>query len=450
MIDDRSLLRQGMKQATSRSYELYERARRSLPGGTARESTFARPHPTYVRAGHGCRMVDVDGVERLDFNGNFTSMINGHAHPAIREAAIRQIELGTSFPFPCVPEIELAEQLCARVATIDRIRFMTSGTEAVMMAIKAARAHTGRPKIAKCEGAFHGGYDYAEVSLDPSPDAWGPADRPASVGNARGTPRGVLADVVMLPFNDTESAARILEAERESLAGILIDPLPNRVGLIPARPEFLRLLRDFATANGVVLIFDEVIGFRLGYHGAQPEFGVEADLTVLGKIIGGGFPVGAVGGRERFMAVFDPSAGNPPLPQSGTFAGNPVAMAAGVANLQLLEPATFQRLNALGARARDSLTDALRVVGVEGQVTGLGSLFRIHMTARPFTTFRSARPEPEECERLGRLYRYFFDHGILIASTGLGCISTPMTEADIDRLAEIAVDALRTIAAGPT
>jgi glutamate-1-semialdehyde 2,1-aminomutase len=438
-----------MMRNTSRSFDLYERARHFLPGGTARESTFARPHPTYVRSGHGCRIVDVDGVERLDFNGNFTSMINGHAHPVIREAAMRQIDLGTSFPFPCEREIDLAELLCTRVATIDRIRFMTSGTEAVMMAIKAARAHTGRPKIAKCEGAFHGGYDCAEVSLDPAPDAWGPAERPASVGNSRGTPRGVLDDVVVLPFNDTESTARILEAERESLAGILIDPMPNRVGLIPARPDFLRLLRGFASANNIVLIFDEVIGFRLGYHGAQPEFGIEADLTVLGKIIGGGFPVGAVGGRECFMAVFDPSAGKPPLPQSGTFAANPVAMAAGLANLQLLDPATFQRLNALGARARASLTNALRLAGVEGQVTGQGSLFRIHMTARPFTTFRTARPQPEERERLGRLYRYFFDHGILIASTGLGCISTPMTEADIDRLAEIALDGLRAIAAGP-
>jgi glutamate-1-semialdehyde 2,1-aminomutase len=448
MKGDKPLVAAAPLSKTARSAELYERARRFLPGGTARASTFAQPHPTYVRNGNGCRIVDVDGVERIDFNANFTAMINGHAHPAICAAAARQIGLGTSFPFPGEPEIDLAELLCTRVESIDRIRFMTSGTEAVMMAIKAARAYANRPKIAKCEGAFHGGYDYAEVSFDPEPGAWGPADRPASVGTAHGTPRGVLDDVVVLPFNDVESTARILAAERASLAAILIDPLPNRVGLIPARPEFLRLLRDFATANDVVLIFDEVIAFRLGYRGAQPEFGVEADLTVLGKIIGGGYPVGAVGGRDRFMRVFDPSVGKPPLPQSGTFAGNPVAMTAGLASMQLLDPGTFRRLNLLGARARDALTEAFRLAGVEGQITGRGSLFRIHMTSRPFTTFRTARALPGERERLGRLYHYLFDNGILIANTGLGCISTPMTEAEVDRLAATVLDGLRAIAAG--
>jgi glutamate-1-semialdehyde 2,1-aminomutase len=436
-----------MSTKTSHSYELYQRARQFLPGGTTRESTFALPHPTYFRAGYGCRIIDVDGIERIDFNGNFTAMINGHAHPAVREASIRQIELGTSFPFPGRSEVDLAELLCTRVASIERIRFMTSGTEAVMMAMKAARAHTCRPKIAKCEGAFHGGYDYAEVSLDPSPDAWGSPEQPASVGTARGTPRGVLDDIVVLPFNDVENTARILDAHRESLAGILIDPVPNRVGLIPANPAYLRLLRDFATANDIVLIFDEVINFRIGYHGAQPVFGIEADLTVLGKIIGGGFPIGAVGGRDRFMTVFDPTMGKPPLPQSGTFSGNPVTMAAGFASMQLLDPSAFERLNSLGARARKSLAETFRLADVEGQVTGLASLFRLHMTERPFSTFRSARPTADERARMSRLYQYLFDHGILIATTGLCCISTPMTEADVDRLAETTLAGLRSIAA---
>ena len=391
------------------------------------------PHPIYLRSGHGSRVTDVDGIERIDFSNNFTAMIHGYANPVIETAVLEQLRLGTSFSLATEKEVDLAELLCARIPTVEQVRFMNSGTEAVMHAIRAARAHTGRHKIAKCEGAYHGSYDYAEVSLGSSPPEWG-EQRPAAVAYAQGTPRAVLEDVVVIPFNDTDSAAAVLDAAKSELAGVLIDPIANRAGMIPATSEFLDMLREFCDANDVVLISDEVLCFRLGYHGAQSEFGYEADLTVLGKIIGGGFPVGAVGGRAPFMAVFDPTAGKPAMAQSGTFSGNPITMSAGIAGMELLTREAFNHLDTLGARARARLRDVIAAAKVPGQVTGRGSLFRIHLTDRTLLGYRDAYPTPEESARLNHLYEYLLDHGFLISPTGMCALTTPMDEADIEGL----------------
>jgi glutamate-1-semialdehyde 2,1-aminomutase len=233
--------------------------------------------------------------------------------------------MGSAFGLPTESEVDLAELLVSRLPSVAQVRFANSGTEAVMMALKAARAHTGRPKIAKCEGAYHGSYDYAEVSLDPTPEAWG-RNAPVSVAYARGTPDNVLADVVTIPFNDTEAAVSLIREHGEGLACVLVDPMPNRAGLAPADRAYLEALRKVTREVGALLIFDEVITFRLGYRGAQGIWNIDPDLTTLGKIIGGGFPVGAIGGHRDVMAVFDPRPGKPALPHGGTFSANPVTM----------------------------------------------------------------------------------------------------------------------------
>ncbi len=320
---------------------------------------------------------------------------------------------------------------------MDRIRFTNSGSEAVMMAIKAARAFTGRTKIAKFEGAYHGSYDYAEVSLDAPADTRGPIGEPASVAYAKGTPPSVLEEVVVLPFNQPELAARRIEREARNLAGVLLDPLPHRVGLVPATADFLRAIREVTAARGVLLIFDEVIAFRLGYSGAQGLFGVRPDLTTLGKIIGGGFPVGAVGGRSDVMAVFDPRGGKPAVPHGGTFNANPVTMAAGLAAMRLMDEAAYARLGRLGERLRTGVRACFDRAGVPGSVTGLGSLFRIHPHRRAFADYRSAAWQPDEARRFGRLYRSLLDHGVLLSPTGLGCLSTPVTEAEVEHFLEV-------------
>ena len=287
----------------------------------------------------------------------------------------------------------------ARLPSVDQVRFTNSGTEAVMMALKAARAFTGRPKIAKCEGAYHGSYDYAEVSLDPTPEAWG-GNAPVSVAYAKGTPDNVLADVVAIPFNDVDAAVSLIREHGAELACVLVDPMPNRAGLVPADKAYLEALRAVTREVGALLIFDEVITFRLGYRGAQGLWGVEPDLTTLGKIMGGGFPVGAIGGKREFMAVFDPRAGKPALPHGGTFSANPVTMRAGIAAMELLDEAAFARLDAIGEAVRDGIDEAFRRHGVAGGTVGLGSLLKVHFADRPVRDYRSAFPTEQEAKRL--------------------------------------------------
>jgi glutamate-1-semialdehyde 2,1-aminomutase len=417
-----------------------------LPGGNSRTTVFMAPRPIYAAEGEGCWVVDVDGDRRLDLLNNYTSLIHGHAHPAVTEAATRRLARGASFPLPTPEEIDLAALIVERVPTVDRVRFTNSGSEAVMMAIKAARGFTGRPKIAKVEGAYHGSYDYVEVSLSSAPEEWGPLEAPASIPYAKGTPPAVLEDVVVLPFNYPELAVKRIEREASSLAAVLIDPVPNRVGLIPARQEFLRAIREVTAAHGILLIFDEVIAFRVGYHGAQGVVGIAPDVTALGKIIGGGFPVGAVGGRADVMAVFDPRGGKPLVPHGGTFNANPVTMAAGVAAMRLMDEDAYQRLDELGDKLRRGVEACLERAGVPGAVTGLGSLFRIHPAARAFVDYRSAVPDETERKRLDRIWRSLIDHGVLVSPTGLGCLSTAVGDAEIELFLEVLNTCLQGIA----
>lgn len=428
--------------ADSRSAELYRRARGVMPGGNSRTTVYMAPYPPYAAEGHGPWVVDADGERRLDLLNNYTALIHGHAHPAITAAATARMARGTAFPLPTAEEIDLAAVIVERLPGVDQVRFTNSGSEAVMMAIKAARGFTGRHRIAKFEGAYHGSYDYVEVSLGSTPENWGALAEPASVAYSRGTPPAVLDDVVVLPFNRPELAARRIAANAGTLAAVIVDPVPNRVGLMPADREFLESLREVTAAHGIVLIFDEVISFRIGYHGAQGHFGVRPDITTLGKIIGGGFPVGAVGGRAEVMAVFDPTGGPPAVPHGGTFNANPVTMAAGLAAMRLMDPAAFDRLAELGAKLRDGVAACFKDAGVPGSVTGVGSLFRVHPSDRALSDYRSSRTEPAEAARLARLVRFLLDHGVLISTTGLGCLSTPVGDAELEGFLEVLAAAL--------
>jgi glutamate-1-semialdehyde 2,1-aminomutase len=338
---------------------------------------------------------------------------------------------------PTAEEVDMAALIVDRVPAIEQVRFTNSGSEAVMMALKAARAFTGRPKIAKFEGAYHGSYDYAEVSLGPSPESWGPLAEPASVPYSKGTTASVLQEVVVLPFNHPDLAVRRIERHARELAAVILDPVPNRAGLIPATGDFLKAMREVTAAHGILLVFDEVISFRVGYHGAQGLLGARPDLTTLGKIIGGGFPVGAVGGRRDVMAVFDPRGGKPAVPHGGTFNANPVTMAAGLAAMRLMDVANFRRLEEMGDKLREGIAGCFKDAGVPGSVTGLGSLFRIHPTARAMVDYRSTWAEPEEAQRLARIVRYLLDHGVLISPTGLGCVSTVMGDAELETFLEV-------------
>ena len=426
------------------SRRIFERARKVMPGGNTRTTVFVDPFPIYAARGEGCRVWDVDGNVYYDCINNFTAMIHGYGQPEIVAAVAGQMPLGSAFGAPTVSEIELAELLVERLPSVEHIRFANSGTEAVMMAIKAARAYTGRPRIVKIEGAYHGSYDFAEVSLDSSPTNWG--DLPVSTAYAKGTPQGVLDDVLVVPLNDVELLQVVFAEHGETIAGVLIDPMPNRAGLIPARKDYLEAMAEIARAAGALVIFDEVISFRLGHSGAQGLWGVTPDLTALGKIIGGGFPVGAVGGRAEVMAVFDPTHGKPALPHGGTFTANPITMRAGLAAMRALTPECFAHLDRIGNRMRDGINASLRDHRLEGQCVGLGSLFKVHFTARPITDYRSIYPGPDERRKLDAFHKGLLGRGVLSASYGLFALSTPMTDQDVKNILGAIQDTLGEVA----
>jgi glutamate-1-semialdehyde 2,1-aminomutase len=427
------------------SEQLYERAVKVLPGGVSRNAVLRKPHPFYAAKGEGCYVTDVEGVRRIDFANNMASLIHGHSHPVVVDAVTTQLARGTAFTFATEAEILYAEHMCNRSASFQRVRFVNSGTEAVMGCLKVARAYTGRPKIAKVEGAYHGFYDFAEVSQTAQPGNWGPAAQPRSVPVAYGTPGSVLDDVVVIPFNDIDRAIAILDEFADEIACVLIDPLPHRVALVPADSEFLAALRKWVDAHDALLVFDEVITFRCHYGGFQEEYETRPDLTALGKVIGGGFPVGAIAGRADVMDVLNPLADKVLVPHSGTFSANPITMTAGLAAMELYDEEAVQWLNELGYRIRRNIQDVITIAGIPACVTAAGSIFRIHMNPEVPDNYRDAYVGPVEQKLIRALLDHLFDHGIMLINTCSGTLSTPMTMHEIDVLTDALLSGFRKI-----
>ncbi len=428
---------------SSNSAGIFSRAQKVLPGGISRLLTWVDPYPIYAKRGAGAYIEDADGTRRLDLMNNFASLIHGHAYPPVVKAVGEAVANGSCFAFPTELEIQLAELLCERIAATDKVRFCNSGTEAVMIALKAARARTGRHRIAKIEGAYHGMYDHAEVSLDSTPENWG--NTPASTPHVHGTPPAVLEDTLVLPLNQPEEAARLVKANADTLAAILIDPVPTQIGMIEMEADFIQAIQAVAREIGGLIIIDEVIAFRLGYHGAQARYGITPDLSTFAKIIGGGYPVGAITGTDDAMAVFSHEKGTPLNPSSGTFTGNPVSMAAGLATMTALTPGVYGRLEAMGERARAGLRNAFKMAGRAGQVTGVGAMFQIHFHDRPMSDYRSAFAKAGEHALAKSVHRAMLDRGYILSPRCSGFLSTVMTDAEIDGMAGAFEETLRNI-----
>ncbi|MBZ9761749.1 aspartate aminotransferase family protein [Mesorhizobium sp. CA8] len=423
--------------AGQRSHALFDRARAVFPDGTTRVTVERDPVPRYIERGEGAFVIDADGRRFLDLNANFTTLIHGHAFEPVIAAVETQMRNGTCFANPTEAEVELASLLCKRVPGIDRIRFVNTGTEAVMFAIKAARAFTGRPCIAKIEGAYHGAYDWVEVAQASTRENWGPPDHPAATAYYHGMPTSVLDDVVVLRFNDAAGARELLSRRAGDIAAVLIDPMPSRAGLVAPEPEFLSALQETARKHGILIISDEVLNFRQDYRGASARYGLQPDLFALGKIIGGGFPIGAVGGSAEIMTVFDARGGRPLLPQGGTFSANPISMVAGHAAMAALDQAAFARLETLGSNLRKRFRDAISRAEAPLSVTGAASLFRIHPKPMPPREFRDAYCNPAEAKIGHEMSRFFARNGIILPSGAAACLSTPMGEAEIDAIAGV-------------
>lgn len=432
-------------QTHAKSVALYERAQAVMPGGCSRNTILRKPHPVYAAKGEGCYVTDIEGVRRIDFANNVASLIHGHAHPEIVAGVKKQLDFGSAFSVGTEIEVDYAEKLVARNPNFERLRFVNSGTEAVMSCLKAARAYTGRPKIAKVEGSYHGLYDYAEVSQTAKPANWGDLNAPSSVPVAHGTPASALDDVVVIPFNDSERAISILDAHKDSIAGVMVDLLPHRIGVISASAEFVQALRNWATENDALLIFDEVITFRTDFSGAQQAYDVSPDLTALGKMIGGGFPVGAIAGRGEVLEVMNPLSGPAKFPLYGTFSANPITLTAGSIAMSLFDQDAVTRLNSLAEKAREGIAEAIKLADVPACVTGRGSMFRIHLKENAPTSHRDAFVGPEEQACVSALLNHFFDNGLIIVETCTGLLSTPMTQKEIDHLADVTLTGFRKI-----
>lgn len=440
---------------TSKSAQLYRRALEVLPGGNSRTAAFKDPYPIYAVRGDGAYYWDADGNRLFDMINNQSSLVHGHSHPRIVEAVKSQVEKLTSVCAPTELEIELAEELCRRVRSIERVSFCNSGSEAVLFAIRAARAFTGRDGIAKVEGCYHGNLDSVEISVFPKPAVWGPEDAPASVAEGLGIPRRALEDTLVLPFNRVEAARALIEEHASRLACILVDPAPPRMGFMEATDDYLQMLRETATKHGILIIFDEVFAFRQSFGGAQARRGIDADLTAMGKLIGGGLPIGATGGRADVLACFDPRGGAK-AGHAGTFNAHPLSMAAGTAALSMLTPQSFAHLDALGERTRNGLRAALSDAGLPGVVNGVGSLFsmiigsdqkvaNIRDIASALSTPRTDGRTPlAMAQDFGRR---MINMGVIFAAPSLYILSTAMTEAHIDDFLAKARQALRDIAA---
>ena len=419
--------------AASRSAALFAEACEVMPSGYTRHMVVTRPYPQYAAYGEGCHIVDVDGNRTIDFVNNFTALIHGHARREIVEIVAAQAGRLFSAILPTEWEVKLARLLVERIPGVEKVRFTNTGTEAVMIAVKAARAHTGKPKIAKVEGGYHGQFDLIEASFQPRPDQWGDPARPTVVAHNAGTPQSLLDELVLLPVNDIENSRAQLRALAGQLAAVLIDPSRIQLGMIEPRPDYLAMLREETAKLGIVLIFDEVISLRHGYHGTQGLLGITPDLTTMGKIIGGGMPIGALGGTDECMAVFAIESGEPKVKHSGTFTANPLSMATGYTGMALLTPEAFDDLAAKGQRLREGLERVRCDLGIVGRVEGRGSFSSLLLTDQPITNYRQLATVMGSglLERMQAYQKLLLAEGVFTMRGGF-VGSTPMTNDDID------------------
>ena len=409
----------------------FERARKVLPGGV-KGAYYFDPYPLTVSRGEGCYLYDVDGRRYVDFNNHHTAQILGHNHPAVRQAIEEQVSKGVALSAPTGAETKLAEEMCNRVPSLERIRFCNSGTEATLHAIRLARGFSKRTKIAKFEGGYHGSHDLVEVSVAPPLDKAGPEHAPNSVSTAGGASPNSAGEVVVLPYNDEDDVERLIAKHRHELACVIFDP---RAGILPQRDSFIQFVRDLTRSSDVLLIFDEIVGFRAGPGGLQDKAGIEPDLTTYGKIIGGGFPVGAFGGRADLMDLFDTSCGPTGFFQSGTFSGHPVAMSAGLATIRKMTPEVFQKLDSLGDRLRNRINRVFDEAEVDAQAVGTGSLFSIHFTGEEMTNYRNLAGTDKV--RAKDLFLSLLNKGQYLTPGLIMCAcSAAMNEAHIDGLVE--------------
>lgn len=414
------------------SEKLSLQASKVFPGGDTRSSAHYGPYPLSMAEAHGCRLTDVDGNHFIDFMNNFTSLIHGHAHPDVVTAVQEQIALGSAYAAPSESQINLAELVVSRVPSIEQLRFTSSGTEGTTMALRCARAATSRNKIMKMEGGYHGSFEQAEVSLVPLPRRRGDLASPRSTAVDGSFADSVLEDTVICPYNEPELARELIGKHAGELAAVIVEPVLGSMGMVPATTEFLQVLRQETSRHGIILVFDEVITLRLDMGGAQAVHGVTPDLTCMGKIIGGGLPVGGIGGRRDLMQLFSPETERPVM-HASTFAGNALTMAAGFAAMNAYGEAECRRINSSGEKLRQGFNRAFDQSGIRGLASGTGSLTNVlFMNGRPANARESMDSMIAAGQMSQLLHLLMLQHGVMSAGRLMYCTSTAMQDSDID------------------
>lgn len=417
----------------SRSQELFEKAVTLIPGGVnspVRAFGSIGGTPRFIDRADGAYMYDVDGNKYLDFICSWGPMILGHNNPAIRESVAKAAEKGLSFGAATEAEVQMAELITGIVPSVEMVRMVNSGTEAVMSAVRAARGYTGRNKIVKFMGCYHGHSDSMLVQA-------GSGVMTAGIPDSAGVPAGCTQDTLSAIYNDADSVRALFETFPEEIAAVIVEPVAANMGVVPPKKGFLEELRGLCTAYGAVLIFDEVItGFRLGIDGAQGWYGVEADLTTFGKIIGGGMPVGAYGGKREIMGKVSPAG---PVYQAGTLSGNPIAMAAGMTQLSILKenPEIYEELNEKGEWFYNELAGILRETGQPWQVNHVGSLGCVFFTDRPVENYADAKTS--DTKKFADYFHYMLDNGVHLAPSQFEAmfLSAAHTRDELCRVLEL-------------
>lgn len=409
---------------SSRSHDLFVRANERIPGGVnspVRACVSVGMEPFFVASASGSRIVTADGEELVDFVQSWGPLLLGHAHPAVIEAVTKAAGKGTSYGAPCEDEVLLAEAVAKAMPHVEMVRMVNSGTEAAMSALRLARAATSRDKLVKFEGCYHGHADAFLASA-------GSGVATLSIPGTPGVPGAVVADTLLAPYNDLGKVASLFAAHGKDIAAVIVEPLAGNMGLVPPSPGFLQGLRELCDKNGALLIFDEVItGFRIAFGGAAARFGVTPDLTTLGKIIGGGLPVGAYGGRRDLMEKIAPRGG---VYQAGTLSGNPLAMAAGLATLNALAKSDYAALEQRVEKFCAAMQDMFARHGIPAVINRMASMFTIFFTASPVTDFAAAKAG--DTARYARFYQAMRRGGVALAPSAFEAAMVSFAHSDDD------------------
>jgi len=412
---------------TEKSRKLFEEAKKVLPGGVSSPVRAIKPYPFYTKLAKGSKIIDIDGNEYIDYDMGYGPLLLGHNHPAIREAVIRQLSDGWLYGTPTEPEVALAKEIVRLYASIDMVRFVSTGTEATMGALRAARGFTGRNKFIKIEGGFHGAHDAALVKAGSGATTLGTPD-------SAGVPLDFTKNTLQVPFNDIEAMTEAIETYKDDVAAVIMEPVLGNIGPILPEEGYLKDVRAVTEENDVVLIFDEVItGFRLAMGGAQEYYGVTPDMTTLGKILGGGFHIGVIGGKREIMERISPSGA---VYQAGTFNGSPVSMAAGLAVISTLKKEkVHEKVNRAGDSMRSALSEVVSDLGLDYSVSGVASMFKVFFGDMPHNYQDALKCDKE---KFNEFFRRMLSDGIFLPPSQYetNFLSLAHSQDDIDRTVE--------------